>query len=183
MTSKRIDQAKAEAFADKMVGVLNSGALALMTSIGHRTGLFDTMAGMTPSTSEEIAEATKLNERYVREWLGAMVTGRIVAHDPEKRTYHLPPEHAASLTRAASSDNIAVFTQYLAMLGQVEDGIIECFHQGGGVPYSAYTRFHTIMAEDSALTVKSALLDSILPLMPGVADRRRSGGGRRAVVV
>ena len=38
------DPQKAEAFAEKMVGVLNDGALALLASIGHRTRLFDTMA-------------------------------------------------------------------------------------------------------------------------------------------
>jgi hypothetical protein len=49
-----------------------------MTSIGHRTGLFDVMAGLPFSTSEQIASAVNLNERYVREWLNVMVVGRIV---------------------------------------------------------------------------------------------------------
>ena len=39
-----IDEAKAEAFAGKMVDTINGAAVALMTSIGHRTALFDTMA-------------------------------------------------------------------------------------------------------------------------------------------
>ena len=39
--AQTIDQAKAEAFAGQMVGVLNGSILALMTSIGHQTGLFD----------------------------------------------------------------------------------------------------------------------------------------------
>src|SRR4028118_1707623 len=107
MTTPDLDQAKAEQFAERMVGVLNEGAIALMTSIGHRTGLFDAMAGLPPSTSEQVASASGLNERYVREWLGAMVTGGIVEHDPEGGTYVLPPEHARWLTRAASPDNIA----------------------------------------------------------------------------
>ena len=43
------DQTKADAFANHMLTVLNRGAVALMTSIGHRTGLFDTMASLSPS--------------------------------------------------------------------------------------------------------------------------------------
>ncbi len=82
MSITNLDQAKAEAFAERMVGVLNEGAIALMTSIGHRTGLFDVMAGLPPSTSEQIASAANLNERYVREWLGAMTVGGIVEHVP-----------------------------------------------------------------------------------------------------
>jgi hypothetical protein len=90
MTTPELDQARAEEFAERMVGVLNEGSMALMTNIGHRTGLFDAMAGLPPSTSEEIASAASLNERYVREWLGAMVVGKIVEHNPEEGTYQLP---------------------------------------------------------------------------------------------
>ncbi|MDQ3641005.1 MAG: methyltransferase, partial [Actinomycetota bacterium] len=71
-----------EEFAERLVGVLNSGMLALMTSIGHRAGLFDAMASLPPATSAQIADAAGLDERYVREWLGAMTTGGIVDHDP-----------------------------------------------------------------------------------------------------
>ena len=171
MTVPDLDQAKAEEFAERMVGVLNEGSIALMTSIGHRTGLFDAMAGLPPSTSEQIASAAGLNERYVREWLGAMVVGKIVEHDPANETYRLPQEHAAFLTRAASPDNIAAFAQYIPLLGSVEDGIVESFKNGGGVPYSAFPRFHEVMAEDSGQTVLPALKDHILPLMSGLIER------------
>ncbi len=175
MTTPDLDQARAEEFAERMVGVLNEGAIALMTSIGHRTGLFDAMAGLPPSTSDQIASAANLNERYVREWLGAMVVGGIVEHDPEEGTYQLPREHAAFLTRSASPDNIAAFAQYIPLLGSVEDGIVESFRHGGGVPYSAFPRFHEVMAEDSGQTVLPALKDHILPLVPGLVERLEKG--------
>ncbi len=158
-----------------MIGLLNGGALALMASVGHRTGLFDAMAGLPPSITEQIAAEARLNERYVREWLGAMVVGGIVEHNPEDGTYRLSPEHAAFLTRTAAPDNIAAFAQYIAILGTVEDRIVECFEKGGGVPYSAYPRFQQVMAEDSAQTVVAALLDLILPLVPGLTERLEAG--------
>lgn len=175
MTDTEMDQAKAEAFADRMLNILNHGALALMTSMGHRTGLFDVMSNLPPSTSEQIAGAAGLNERYVREWLGAMVTGGFVEYDPDRATYHLPPEHAASLTRSATPDNIAAFTQYIPLMGTVEDQVVACFKNGGGVPYSAFGRFHEVMAEDSGQTVVAALMDSILPLVPGLIDELKNG--------
>jgi hypothetical protein len=162
-------KSRAEAFAEKMLGTINGAGLALMTSIGHRTGLFDTMAALAPSTSARVAEAAGLNERYVREWLGAMTTGGVVEYDPARGTYHLPPEHAAFLTRAASPNNLAVTTQFVAVLGAVEDRIVECFRAGGGVPYSAFGRFHETMAEESEQTVVAGLTDSILPLAPGLS--------------
>lgn len=98
-----LNQAKKDAFTGKMVGILNGAALALMTSIGRQTGLFEVMAPLPPATCEEIAKAAGLNERYVREWLGAMVTGGIVELDPLKATYSLSPEHAAIITKRVRS--------------------------------------------------------------------------------
>lgn len=170
-----LDQTKAEAFAQRMLDILNSGAIALMTSIGHRTGLFDTLAKLPPSTSQQIADAAGLNERYVREWLGSMVTGGFVEYDPATDAYSLPPEHAAFLTRDASPNNIAVTAQFLPLLATVEDRIIECFYKGGGVPYSAYNRFHQVMAEDSGQTVVAALEESILPIIPQVMEALDKG--------
>ncbi|MGI9435300.1 MAG: class I SAM-dependent methyltransferase, partial [Geminicoccaceae bacterium] len=170
-----VDQSRVDGFSEEMVQILNHGALALMISLGHRTGLFDSMAEMPPATSATIAGRTCLNERYVREWLGAMVTGGIVDYDMAQSTYHLPAEHAACLTRLASPNNLAAFAQYIPQLGSVEDKIVGCFEHGGGVPYAAFTRFQSIMAEDSGQTVLPALLDMILPLMPGMIDRLKSG--------
>jgi 2-polyprenyl-3-methyl-5-hydroxy-6-metoxy-1,4-benzoquinol methylase len=175
MGTQELDKVKVEAFEEKLVGVLNSGAISLMISIGHRTGLFDTMSDLPPSSSEEVAKKAGLNERYVREWLAAMVTGRFVEFDAAKGTYRLPPEHASFLTRAATPNNIAVFAQYFSVLGNVEDKIVECFEKGGGVPYSEFDRFHEVMAEDSGQTVVQALIDSILPLVPGLVDTLSSG--------
>jgi 2-polyprenyl-3-methyl-5-hydroxy-6-metoxy-1,4-benzoquinol methylase len=175
MTTQQFDQGRAEAFIGRLLNDLNGGAAMIMTSIGHRTGLFDVMSGLPPSTSEQIAEAANLNERYVREWLGAMTVGQIVEHDPEQGTYYLPPEHAAWLTRAASPNNFGVTAQFIPLISSVEDEVVESFENGAGVPYSAFPRFHEAMAEHSGQTVVAALTDHILPLVPGLAERLENG--------
>ncbi len=162
-------------FADRLVQIINDGALSLMLGIGHRTRLFDVMSELRPSTVESIARAAGLNERYVREWLGAMVTGRIVLYDPSLNTYELPAEHAALLTRSAVPINFASAMQWIAVLGGVEDQIVECFHNGGGVGYEAFHRFHEVMAEESAQTVVAALTEDILPLADGLAEQLEHG--------
>ncbi|NWF25453.1 class I SAM-dependent methyltransferase [Streptomyces sp. PKU-EA00015] len=169
------DPAKQEAFAAEVVDVLNKGALALLASVGHQTGLFDTLAGLPPSTSDEIAEAAGLDERYVREWLGGMVVGGFVEYDPGGHTYRLPPEHAASLVSAAGPDNLAGMMQYIALMGEVEQQVVRSFREGGGVPYSAYPRFQALQAEETARVYDHGLVDTILPLVPGLTDRLTSG--------
>ena len=175
MTSTAYDTDRAEAFAGRMLELLNSGALAVMISVGHRTGLLDALAEADEATSQELADAARLNERYVREWLGAMTAGRIVEYEPDTARYRLPAEHAAWLTRAASPDNLAVEAQWITTLSTVEDDIVECFREGGGVPYERYSRFHEVMAEESAQTVLSVLFSHILPLVPGMSERLDEG--------
>jgi len=173
--SNELNQQKVEAFAGRMIGVLNDGALALMCSIGYRTRLFDTLAQIPPATSHQIASASGLNERYVREWLHAMVSGQVIIYDPEVATYHLPAEHAAMLTRAAGADNLALYAQHIGGLGSVEDQLVECFFNGGGVPYSAFRRFHEVMAEDSGVNIVEPLVEQILPLVPGLIEKLEQG--------
>lgn len=175
MAATTYDSERAEAFAGRMLDMLNGGALTVMISVGHRTGLFDALGARGEATSPELAEAAALDERYVREWLGAMTAGRIVELDPETGRYSLPAEHAAWLTRAAAPDNLAVEAQWITSLSQVEDDIVECFRSGGGVPYDRYPRFHEVMAEESAQTVLSVLFSHILPLVPGMAERLDDG--------
>jgi ubiquinone/menaquinone biosynthesis C-methylase UbiE len=170
-----IDPIKSEAFAGRLVGLINSAALSLMISIGHKTRLFDTMAGLDPSTSTQIGQAAGLQERYVREWLGAMVTGQIIDYNSTNKTYHLPAEHAAWLTRAAGPNNFAFQPSYLVLATNVQDQIINCFYTGGGVPYSAFANFQGVMFEGSASGLDSSLIQATLPLIPGLIVQLKAG--------
>jgi SAM-dependent methyltransferase len=174
-SEQHFDQAKSEAFAEQMLSMLNQGALSLMMSIGHKTHLFDLLSNMDPSTSEQIANSTGLNERYVREWLAAMVTGRIIEYDPSQRTYRLPAEHAAWLTREAGMQNMASQAQYIVMLTKVHEQIIDCFSKGGGVPYASFPDFQRLMAEESLHVMDDSLLQVTLPLVAGLEERLQAG--------
>lgn len=162
-------------FSTTLLSILNNGATSLMISIGHRTGLFDVMATLPPSTIAQIASASNLNERYVREWLNSMTVSGIVKFDPAAQEYTLPQEHARFLTRKHSGENMAVFSQFLGMMGAVEDQIVECFYKGGGVPYSAFTRFHEVMAEESGRTLIPIVADQMIGLMPGMRESLEKG--------
>ena len=161
-------------FDEQMLDIMNKSALALMLSIGHRTKLFDVMAEIPPSTSNDIALRARLNERYVREWLGALVTSKIVDYDPQSALFSLPKEKADFLTRNGSF-NFATSMQFIPVMARVEDEIIHCFENGGGVPYESYHRFHDVMAEESNQTVIAELIDGILPIVLGVTDKLSQG--------
>jgi 2-polyprenyl-3-methyl-5-hydroxy-6-metoxy-1,4-benzoquinol methylase len=175
MATTEVDPPQVEAFAGRAVQILNDGMLTLLLSVGHQTGLLDTMAGHGPGTSEEIARAAGLNERYVREWLAGLTVGGIVEHDPATGTYELPPARAASLTRAAGPNNLASYAQYAGLFGELEQRVVQAFRDGRGIPYSAMPRFQALQAEESAQIHDAGLIEGVLPLVDGLVERLRAG--------
>src|SRR6266705_6106388 len=65
--------------------------------------------------------------------------------------------------------------QYIIMLAQVQEQIVDCFSRGGGVPYSSFPDFQRLMAEESTQVVDSSLLQVTLPLIPGLVERLLAG--------
>ncbi len=169
------EEARLEAFADRMTTMLNEACTALLASIGHQTGLFAALNGAEPLTSQEAAQRAGLDERYVREWLNGMTTARVVEYDAATHTYSLPTEHGAWLVDEAGAENLARVATFIPMLAEVEQGIVHCFRAGGGLSYADYPRFHALMAEDSAAVFDSTLVQRTIPLVEGL-DRRLKNG-------
>lgn len=176
----QLDPEKVEEFGSRLLKLLNNGALTIMISIGHKTGLFETMAALPPVTSRKLAACVGLHERYVREWLATMLVGRIVCteeHPSDKSDvkYFLPPENAAFLTWGRGPENVAVLSQYISILSSFETKSVECFRSGKGVPVSEFDELKSIMAADAAQTIASSLIDWILPLEGDILDALRHG--------
>jgi SAM-dependent methyltransferase len=169
-----IDEEKASAFADQLVGFYTGSFVTFMVDLGHRTGLFDA-AGQGPATSVELAARAGLQERYVREWLGAMVTAGIFDYDPGAATYTLPAEHAVCLA-GDSEMNLAPVSLVSGHLAKFIQPVAEAFRAGGGVPYSAYRpEFTDVMDRLSRPLFDGILVDGILPLAGNLTERLTAG--------
>ena len=150
--------------------MLNEAALTFMLSIGHRTGLLDTLRRLNrAATTHEIADEAGLDERYVREWLGALVTGRVIDYDPQTRGYRLPPEHAAWLTREATPNNLAGVMQFMSMFGKVEDQVLDASKMAAACPTKSSSDF-------TKSWPKNRTRRSCRPGRPHPAIGRRTGG-------
>ncbi|HET7874059.1 MAG TPA: class I SAM-dependent methyltransferase [Methylomirabilota bacterium] len=171
---QKLDRQRIQDFARKVFGIYTQGMLAFMINIGHQTGLFDA-AAKGSGTSQEIAQRAGLNERYVREWLGAMATGGIVTYDPATRLFALPPEHAVCLT-GTSSRNLAPSSLGLPMLAKHLPKLVECFRKGGGVPYSEFRpEFTELMDASWRLIYDGLLIKGFLPAAKGLPERLQQG--------
>ena len=174
VTPRPLDEAKVEAFAGRLLELYTGGMLTFLVDIGHRTGLFAALAA-GPATSAALAGRADLQERYVREWLGAMASGGIVGYDPATVSFSLPDEHAACLTGAGSA-NLAPLSRLDTHLAEHVDAVARAFREGGGVPYAAYRpEFTDVMDALSRGVFDELLVDAYLRLVPGLAGRLAAG--------
>ena len=171
-TDTTFDGSRVEAFAGHLMTILKGGLLSCMVDIGYRTGLF-VAAAAGEATSEELAARAHLEERYVREWLGAMVTEGIVEYDPAAQTYRLPPEHAALLTGPMSMAPIA---QANTVLAKHVQQIVRVFEEGGGVPYAEFCpEFSEALDAMGRGPLDQFLVSGYLPLAPGLSEKLSAG--------
>lgn len=169
-----IDQERAQQFAGKLLNIYTGSVLTKLVDVGYQTGLFEA-AAKGPATSQELAERAGLNERYVREWLGAMTTGGIFTYDPASRTYALPPEHAEFLT-GHTARNVAPMSQMLNHFGKHLPQLARCFREGGGVPYSAFRPEFTERMDDTWRRIyDEQLIGGFLGRVGGLQERLERG--------
>ena len=170
-----VDEQAAEAFAGRLFELFTGAALSYLIDIGHRTGLF-AAATRGPATSTGLAERAGLNERYVREWLGAMATSGVFEYEPSTATYWLPNEHAAGLVGSGpgTSRPSAMLT---TALGHHVDAVTDAFRHGGGVRYEDYLpELHDVMDALWRPLFDELLVPEVLPLAPGVTELLDAGG-------
>src|SRR5436309_14076388 len=98
------DRAKAKAFSQRMVRHLEGASVAIMIEVGRRVGLFEAMAKMSAVSSDVIAAKFSVSERYIREWLGVMVSGGIAETAVGNTTILLHADDAAMGTCTAYRD-------------------------------------------------------------------------------
>ncbi|MGH7324453.1 MAG: class I SAM-dependent methyltransferase [Candidatus Rokuibacteriota bacterium] len=170
-----MDKDKLKAFTQLMVRHFEGTSVTVMVELGRRVGLFETLAGMGPATSADIAARAGLSERYVREWLGAMVCGGIVEYDAGARTFRLPPEHAALLT-GSTTKNFATMAEFFPLMARVLPNVTDAFRTGAGVPYSAYQPdFTGLMDRRSRPRYDELLFSKYLALPAGLIPRLEAG--------
>ncbi|XP_072170890.1 S-adenosylmethionine-dependent methyltransferase Rv2258c-like [Diadema setosum] len=165
-------------FGRRMAETINAGFLTLSIAVGRQTGLFDALGSFRgqPKTSQEIADRAGLKERYVREWLGAMVTSRIVEAEGKDR-FFLPPHRAFFLGREGPGEELTILACALPVQSQVFENVTECFRRDGprGVPYDHFDKFHGFMSQCSNIWWGKNLVESFIPSVPGLREKLDSG--------
>jgi ubiquinone/menaquinone biosynthesis C-methylase UbiE len=132
------DRKKAAALT-RQVGVDFGAALTVgLAYIGDRLGIFKAMASGTPMSSPEIAEHTRLTERYIREWASTMAAAGYLDYDPTAATFRLNPEQAMVLANEENTFFMGGAFQYAVACYRQLSKLMDAFKSGGGVPFTEF---------------------------------------------
>lgn len=171
-------------FSDKLVQILNYGSLNLALGIGYALKIFDVMDDKGCALGlGELSKATGLDKRYLKEWLGIMVTGGIVemTKTPDgEDAFLLPSEHGDLLCRRAGNNNLGVYTQEIPLLTACAmDAVKQGFKTGRGVPFSNYPDFQAFMSELADAKHRKVLIQEFIPYVDqGRLEKRLHQGIR-----
>jgi SAM-dependent methyltransferase len=171
-----VNPTRQEKFVEKVVEQISGTMTTLLGAIGDRLGLFKNLADQGPATSAELASRTKLNERYLREWLGGMATAGYLDYDGSTKRFNLPAEHASVLAHENGPFFIGGIYQMLPAQAGVFDQVVSAFRNGGGVSQSQYTDMMWDGLERLTSTwFENLLLQQWIPAMPDVKAHLERG--------
>ncbi|MEK7410474.1 MAG: methyltransferase domain-containing protein [Actinomycetota bacterium] len=165
----------------KLEGAVTSG----MVHLGDQLGLYSALASSpTPLTTAQLAHATQLNERWVREWVYNQASAKLISVHTQTSdspsvdddTFFLSPEQAAVL---ASPEHPAFGMGMFHRLPQTMDALKvmpESFRTGLGRDYDSHGPEGAIGIERSFEPWNNAhLIGTVLPTLDGVTNRLDAG--------
>ncbi|QQQ00386.1 class I SAM-dependent methyltransferase [Lysobacter enzymogenes] len=172
-----IDTDKVEKFSARIMEDYGNTLRGAMLYIGDKVGLFKALWRLGAVTQEELARDTGLNARYLREWLGSMVTGGYLDYEPQTRRYRLPDEFAPVLADEDSPYFAGGILQLSVPFVSMAPRIAEAFRNGGGAPEEAYPLETWQGMERMTMPwYKHHLVQRWIPSLDGVEDKLRAGG-------
>ena len=115
-----------------MAGAMSAG----MAYVGTRTGLFRAMAGKGPMTLQQVVAASRLQPRYVEEWLKGMASAGYLEYQDGK--YALSDEMAYFVASDGSDHFVGGMWAMVPPLMRAAPQVAEAFEQGGGVRFEDF---------------------------------------------
>ena len=131
-----MEQQKIEELAFRVIGDMGGSFVMALGYIGDRLGLFTALSNSAGLTSQELADKTELNERYVREWAKAMVAAEYIDYEPDGERFMMTEEQSFVLANDDSPMSVGGGLQFTTPSMYNVPKIVKAFKEGGGVCYN-----------------------------------------------
>ena len=174
-TQPALDTQKSEAFLGKAIGDAGGMTTTIFAAIGDRLGLFKSLE-LGTATSTQLAARAHINERYAREWLGAMASAGYIEYDAVSHSFTLPPEYVPILAQENGPIFLGGLQQMLLGMAGPIDTLAQAFQQGGGVAQANYDEnVWDGMERFTNGWYENMVVQQWLPTMPDVQERLERG--------
>ena len=155
-----------------------AGAMAAgMVYVGVKTGLWRAMNGKGPLSAPQVVQLSRLEPRYVEEWLKGMVAAGYLDYDAAAQTYALSEEHAYFLASDDTDHFVGGLFAMVPPLMRVAPDVARAFAEGGGVRFEDFGP-DCVSALDlvNRGQYETRLTDYWLKSLPSAAERLAAGG-------
>jgi 2-polyprenyl-3-methyl-5-hydroxy-6-metoxy-1,4-benzoquinol methylase len=133
-----MDREKTKLVAEQLFRDMAGAMTAGMVYVGTRTGLFRAMHGKGPMRLDDVVRASRMQPRYVEEWLKGMASAGYLAYDPQAQSYALSDEHAYFLASQGSDHFAGGMFEMVPVLMRVAPKVAQAFEKGGGVAFEEF---------------------------------------------
>lgn len=177
MQQPEVDPTKLEQFLHKFVNDMGAALSAALVLVGDELGLFRALGDAErPLTSDELANRTSTDTRYVREWLSAQAAAGYVECDPQSQTFWLSPEQTLTLATEGSPADIVGGFQIISSVFKDQHKVTEAFRSGTGLGWHEH---HSALFEGTERFFRSSyaahLIGSWIPSLQGVEEKLKKG--------
>jgi SAM-dependent methyltransferase len=172
----KVDGDKLNAFVGQMLGDLGGASSIAMVRLGDALGLYKILQIKGAMTSSDLANAAKVEERYLREWLSHQAASNYLSYDATSAQFALPPEQAMVF---ADEDSpvymMGGFDMMKAMLDN-QPKVQAAFKSGGGVAWGEQAGcMFCAVARFFRPGYHSNLVSAWLPALTGVVEKLEKG--------
>jgi 2-polyprenyl-3-methyl-5-hydroxy-6-metoxy-1,4-benzoquinol methylase len=133
-----VDREKTKLAVDKVFRDMAGAMAAGMALVGTRTGLFRAMQGKGALRLDDVVRESKLERRYVEEWLKGMVSAGYIEYDAAAQTYRLPEEMAYFVASEGSDHFVGGMWEMVPVMLRAAPKVAEAFRHGGGVKFEEF---------------------------------------------
>jgi 2-polyprenyl-3-methyl-5-hydroxy-6-metoxy-1,4-benzoquinol methylase len=175
MTTDAPDPQKQLAATATVAGLYRSAVVAMMVWLGMTLGLYRSMRGAGPLTSDDLAQRTGLHERWLREWLRGQAAAGLIEHLGAER-FELRPEYATVLTNEDSLSYLGHSFESLPHRVGLAQRLPESFQTGLGLSWDDRGEQSAAFTEATFRNWhRQVLVPTALPLLDGVVERLQAG--------
>jgi 2-polyprenyl-3-methyl-5-hydroxy-6-metoxy-1,4-benzoquinol methylase len=170
-----LDMERLNQFVGKLLGDLGGAASVPLVRIGDRLELYKTLHAGGPMTPNDLANKTRIHERYLREWLLHNAAAGYLAYDPQSGRFELPPEQAMVFAVDDSPVNMMGAFDLMVAMQTNQWQIEEAFRSGGGVPWGNLQCMFCATARFFRPGYQNNLVQQWLPALDGVVGKLEKG--------